>query len=179
MSIQTSTSQMRCGKCRHLFDGEIATGVPVEVMVATMKVLRCPNCGAGWKNLLLGQGRTLAEDRTFEIGKSYEDRVRLWPVNGEIGQSAQAIHGFMTGRQRSKNFPHDASDFRRCVLLLHRVSEWLPRMPEMAALGDEWSRLAPKWAELQAAFVSDLGPELDGSGIPTFGPMFAAILEGK
>ena len=170
---------MRCGKCQHLFTGEIATGVQVEIMVATMKVLRCPNCGAGWRKLLLGQGRTLAEDRTFEIGDSYEERVRLWPVNGEIGQSAQAIYGFMSGKQRSKNFPHDAGDFRRCVLLLHRVPEWLPRMPEMAELGGEWATLAPRWSELQAAFINDLGPGLDGKGIPTFGPLFSAALEGE
>lgn len=173
MTPEIQKSQMRCGKCNHLFSGDIIVNCPIDVYLASLKAQRCPSCGAGYKKLLMGQSRSLAEDTAFDIGVSLSERIARWPQNGEIGQSSQAIHAFMTGTRSLKHFPRDAADFRRCVLLLHRIPEWRPRMGEMAALGNEWSRLALAWPALEAAFLDDVGPGLDR--VPA--PKLHALLE--
>lgn len=178
MSITLQTVQMRCAECNFLFDGEMVSDAPFNVVVASMKAMHCPNCSAGYKKLLMGQGRTIEEDRRFEIGTSLQERTKLWLENGEKGLSASCIHAFMTGRARTSDYPRDAGDFRRCELLLSRVPEWRERMPDMAVIGGAWERLGPAWKDLSIAFVEDVGPELNRVPAPAFARRFAALLEG-
>ena len=55
--------------------------------------------------------------------------------------------------------PHDPSDVGRCVRLLDLAAQngqnWRERMGELASV-KEWARLAPRWAEVEAAYHQDV-----------------------
>lgn len=156
----TQKTQYRCGKCRTLFEREMLVDVSVNLFVAQLREVRCPSCGG--KKILMGQGRTLAEDRNFEWGDSYEERVAGWRMNGELGLSAQAIWDHMQGKPTKGNHPHDLGDLRRCLLLLERVPEWKPRIREMATLSPQWASLSALWEAIVESFHAEGGEDLAG-----------------
>jgi DNA-directed RNA polymerase subunit RPC12/RpoP len=47
------TTPLRCLSCHHEWIGELVMDAPANVVIASMRVLRCPNCGAGWKRVVL------------------------------------------------------------------------------------------------------------------------------
>ena len=47
-------------------------------------------------------------------------------------------------------YPHDPSDFNRCLGLLDACPELRERLPEMADTGPEWAALVAHWDELEA-----------------------------
>jgi hypothetical protein len=56
----------------------------------------------------------------------------------------------------SPSTPQDADDFSRCQYLLALVPEWKVRLAEVGSKfpGTPWRRLAARWTELDALFVS-------------------------
>ena len=158
----TSTLQLRCKSCRTIFDGAVTTG-PARLATASLNALSCPSCGS--KEVLWGQNRTAAEDdacRTVPDGASPQVRAEDWRVTGEKGQSAEAICDHMTGTERPQGFqhPHDPGDLHRCMLLLRRIPEWAPRMPEMSERSECWKALIGSWPQILAAFHDEAGPNL-------------------
>lgn len=74
-----------------------------------------------------------------------------WLAWGERGNSSNVIFGHLTGIPMAVGDgmpPFDASDFRRCRMLLDHVPEWRNRLAEMAELGPEWSVLVENWQAL-------------------------------
>ncbi len=57
----------------------------------------------------------------------------LWWINDNMGVSSKAIFMYMTQNIVPKAFdaPHDASDRKRCVMLLRAVPEWVDRLSEI------------------------------------------------
>ncbi|WP_150129310.1 hypothetical protein [Bosea sp. RAC05] len=148
--------------------------MPVHEFVGIMEALRCPGCGG--KKLLMGQGRTAAQDDSFDHGQTPEERQRLWLENGETGNSSAAIFGWMTGRWVKASHPLDTDDLRRCVLLLRRFPEWQERMLEMTELSPEWRAIATNWARLQAAFVAEATPALLRRKMPVTAALLASLI---
>jgi ribosomal protein S27E len=169
--------QLRCAECRHLFEAEVPIHVDVSVYAEALMSIACPSCGG--KRILLGQGRTRAEDAAYPWGGTVGERAAHWFDNGEHGTSSLAIHERMTGiPQASTGTPCDPSDLRRCVLLLIRIPEWDARMDEMAEVSEGWRRLAAEWERLTDTFLSEVGYDLDHGPAPRTRALIDAILSG-
>jgi hypothetical protein len=74
-----------------------------------------------------------------------------WFATGERGSSSDAMFYRLAGVGRaSVDAPSDVDDLRRCRLLLEQVPELRSRLPDMADVSDEWSRLVSHWPRLCA-----------------------------
>lgn len=178
---RTQRQDVRCGRCDLPFAVDMPVGVPVSEAVAAMLAVTCPGCGQSAKSgkgIMLGQGRSRAEDRSFEWGDTYDERVRAWIDHGESGTSSKGILERMTGRVRPGDcpVPSDTSDLRRCVLLLDRVPEWRGRIGEMANVSPEWRRLSGRWEEVVKSFEDETGPGLERVPAPRTGALLREIL---
>ena len=86
--------------------------------------------------------------------------AKQWAVWGEQGTSSQLIFATLTGwmglirgeRRGSAPYPHDAGDFRRCLLVVEQIPGFRERLPELSTLSPEWERLVTSWSDLEAAF---------------------------
>lgn len=94
-----------------------------------------------------------------------KDRLILWLLLGETGVSSETIAYALSGvkltdleagleSRRSNLFwrfdvPHDAGDFRRCLLLLEYIPEWRERLPEVAERFPAWKGIVEHWDELE------------------------------
>jgi hypothetical protein len=85
-----------------------------------------------------------------------------WLANGERGLSSETIFETLTGMHCKdhrwsgfNDYPHDPDDLRRCVLLLERVPEFIPRLREMRAVSPTWARLVDAWDELTALLKAE------------------------
>jgi hypothetical protein len=176
--LTSQRQQLRCIKCEALFETDTPTNCPIDAWIGYVKALRCPKCGANSKKIALSQSRTILEDRAFERGTSYNQRIAAWLENGEIGSAAQAIHRHMTGPTGipKTSVPSDTADFRRCLLLLDRMPEWTPRMPEMASLSPTWATLVAAWPDLTAQYTKECGSNLDRKPAPETHRMLKAAI---
>lgn len=52
-------------------------------------------------------------------------------------------------------YPHDASDFRRCLKLVEAVPALVPRIEEMASVSPEWAHVVSVWKECEAMYYGD------------------------
>lgn len=148
---------LRCKDCSNLF--HIDVDFPMDIMSFSkkMKKIECPECKS--KKILMGQGRSIAEDlkfRTTTLHDSVEDRVRDWLKNGEIGTSSKTIISVLLNINYSDmNHPKDISDLKRCLLLLDRIPEFENRILEMSDLSIEWKRLSHNWNKLKDNLIQD------------------------
>lgn len=65
-----------------------------------------------------------------------QNRALAWSLGGDTGVSSETMCAFFTGvpmRQWS-SAPHDAADRGRCIRLLERIPEWIPRLDELKEL---------------------------------------------
>jgi hypothetical protein len=82
-----------------------------------------------------------------------------WLSEGEFGLSAYAIFHKMTGQtaprapRATAEYPHDAADLRRCLLLLEAVPEFKERFSAMREVSPTWARLVDAWDELTTQFT--------------------------
>ena len=44
---------LRCLACRHEWTGELVMDAPASVLIASMRILHCPECHVGWKRVAL------------------------------------------------------------------------------------------------------------------------------
>lgn len=77
-------------------------------------------------------------------------RLLDWFNSGKTGASSKCIAFHLTGRDSSGDYPHDASDFGRCVGLLNAVPELRVDLPKMASLNRYWAALVEQWDEIEA-----------------------------
>jgi len=152
--------QLRCGKCDEIFGVFTEVNVSIDRFLQQMMAICCPRCQS--TEIFMGQSRTLAEDQRFESSGPVERRARQWLDNGELGTSSLAIRAHMTGERQEREVPapRDTADLRRCILLLKRIPEWVPRMGEMASY-PEWVGLAPEWDSLMELFLSEVGSKME------------------
>lgn len=66
---------------------------------------------------------------------SIESRAIEWLLGDDIGASSKVLCAYMLGRiPYGSSHPHDASDRGRCIRLLRRIPEWIPRLDEMTVI---------------------------------------------
>lgn len=53
--MHIAQTRLHCQKCHEIFDGEIVNSAPFAVAIASMKALRCPNCGATELDFVLNE----------------------------------------------------------------------------------------------------------------------------
>lgn len=80
--------------------------------------------------------------------------LAAWLASDRVGESsrwmAKTLAGYWSGPPAKYAYPHDPSDFNRCLGLLEACPELRERLPEMAATGREWAALVAHWDDLEA-----------------------------
>lgn len=69
---------------------------------------------------------------------SIHERAFEWLLSGDTGISSETLCAYMLGIEKKGPFgnqaPSDAADRGRCIRLLQRIPEWVPRLDELKAL---------------------------------------------
>lgn len=77
------------------------------------------------------------------------DGVAKWLANGRAGASSQALAAASLGAVPNvPDYPHDPSDFGRCLALWEMAPEAVEGLKRLAAVSGPWNRLAERWADL-------------------------------
>lgn len=96
----------------------------------------------------------LAELRNPERVAKPGAGLAAWLASDRVGESsrwmAKTLTGYWGAPWTEYAYPHDPSDFGRCLGLLDACPELRDRLPEMAATGREWAALVAHWEELEA-----------------------------
>lgn len=80
-----------------------------------------------------------------------------WLANGDTGLSSQTM-AFWLGfgvRSNANRYPHDATDFGRCLALLDAAPALRDRLIEMAVLSPQWESLMMYWSEIEQRYRKD------------------------
>jgi hypothetical protein len=87
-----------------------------------------------------------------------------WLADGRrVGMSSRTMALWLAFDKRTGDrgfgpaHPHDPADLDRCLFLLALVPELRPRLPRMAELSAEWSRLIERWDEIEASHIAEVG----------------------
>lgn len=89
-----------------------------------------------------------------------DTRLVKWTSRESFGSSARTMLNFL-GMEitMEPSYPHDSSDFGRCLKVLQDFPEWEARLPEMYKLpgvaGEVWAALAPMWGTLKGLYMQD------------------------
>lgn len=98
----------------------------------------------------------LAELRVPERVAKPGAGLAAWLDSDRVGESslwmAKTLAGYWSGPPAKYAYPHDPSDFWRCLGLLDACPELRERLPDMADTGREWAALVAHWDELEALF---------------------------
>lgn len=85
-------------------------------------------------------------------------------MSGGPGASAESIYHTLRTPElaamryrnpANANYPLDADDFGRCLVLLDAVPEWRHRLDEVANVSSRWAGLVGNWDRLEEAVRSD------------------------
>lgn len=137
-----------CQDCKHVFDAEIVVDCPVDVAIASMKAVRCPECYSS----KCGMGGNYKD--APPLTAPLVDRVAWWKDRGEHGVSSETIYSaFCGGSPRSVDVPHDPDDFRRCKLLLDIIPEWRADLGKIKTVYPWFAPLIDNWDEIERLFV--------------------------
>lgn len=92
---------------------------------------------------------------------STKEKIAQWFVDGETGLSSKTMAAYLGFGVIPKrvSYPHDVSDFSRCVQLLDCAPELRKKIKEMRNLGNVWSALSEKWEELESLYAEEKGNE--------------------
>lgn len=96
--------------------------------------------------------------KTLEEDLSRTDPLcAAWLERGERGSSSETLcHRFFgLPADSAHNHPHDADDFRRCVLFLEATAT-SHRIVEAASISEPWAKLTARWDELCSLLADDL-----------------------
>lgn len=98
--------------------------------------------------------------RRADLGPVGETPEGRWLAGGDTGISSKTIWSVMTGRRIGDrhwrpDVPRDPDDFGRCHRLLETFPGWRWRMPEVASVHPEWSRLVAAWDELTVLYLEE------------------------
>lgn len=86
-----------------------------------------------------------------------QTKVLNWIATGRVGSSSKTMAMAACGLPSSGDYPSDPDDLNRCLLLLNAVPEVREHFGKIAALGVVWGRLIPRWAEIEALFLEEVG----------------------
>lgn len=114
--------------------------------------------------------------------------IKRWLEYGERGESSNAMaHSMWTDRpvgwivsRNVEAYPHDPDDFRRCLLLLDMVPEFVPRLPIMARVNPVWAALVRHWGDISIQFVREAGDawRTEPKGAPKTYELMKEVIKG-
>jgi hypothetical protein len=80
--------------------------------------------------------------------------LQAWLASDDTGMSSKYMaRVLLDGPDCAYNYPHDPSDFGRCVRFMEACG--VTDISPMAGTGPEWSALVPAWAELLAMYRAE------------------------
>ena len=111
-----------------------------------------------------------------------KDEILKWFITGRTGASSKAMASAAIGLQYCKShpYPHDPSDFNRCLLLLDSVPEIRQHMEKIAAISDTWAKLVNRWDEIEKCFLDEVGLDwTKGESAPRTYNLMRSIIKGS
>lgn len=93
------------------------------------------------------------------IDETIERRAIEWLLSDDTGSSSEAMCRHMIGIGRADCFlyPYDPADLGRCLRLLAKFPEWIPRISEMAQYGPGWAGQVEVWGYLADLMTQEVG----------------------
>ena len=87
-----------------------------------------------------------------------QKQVIEWLATGRVGLSSKCMAMWLAfGERTEPNHPHDPDDLDRCLRLLSVAPGLRPLIPKMAAVSPQWARLVPRWDEVEASHLDEVG----------------------
>jgi hypothetical protein len=87
-----------------------------------------------------------------------QKQVVKWLATGRVGLSSKCMAMWLAFGERAEPYaPADPDDLDRCLKLLDKAPGLRPLIPKMADLTDEWARLVPRWDEVEASHLAEVG----------------------
>ena len=86
-------------------------------------------------------------------------QVIQWLATGRVGLSSKCMAMWLAFGERANDLwcPADPDDLDRCLKLLDKAPGLRPLIPKMAELSEQWARLVPRWDEVEASHLAEVG----------------------
>lgn len=106
--------------------------------------------------------------------------ILSWFSRGKTGASSECMAFVAAGIGIKRiNYPHDPSDFNRCLLLIDWVPEVKDHFDEIAVLCPSWKALIERWDEINRTFIQEAGFDWKKSNTaPNTYALMREILDG-
>lgn len=133
----------------------------VDLVSAILRELDRQHPGLKAPTRLLNSVIAAAKDivaEAAEVRPKVADGMGLgaWLNSDETGLSSKFMAHVLAGGPFShNNYPHDPSDFGRCLGLLRAVPELRDKLPQMRDRGQHWEVLVDNWAELEQLYYEE------------------------
>lgn len=103
-----------------------------------------------------------SENKDIEHYSETEKKAYHWLETGKTGLSSLVMcHTLLPrithnkieslGKSHSDSYPHDTSDFNRCLGLLESVPELRQDLYKLKDINQQWNNLVQKWADIENA----------------------------
>lgn len=88
-----------------------------------------------------------------------QTQVVKWLAIGHVGMSSKCMAMWLAFGERAEDCmaPADPADLDRCLGLLAVAPGLRPLIPKMAKVSKDWAKLAPRWDEVEASHLEEVG----------------------
>ena len=88
-----------------------------------------------------------------------QQQVIKWLCNGRVGMSSKCMAMWLAFGERAEGgfCPADPDDLDRCLKLLAAAPGLRPLIPKMAEVSPQWAALVPRWDEVEASHLEEVG----------------------
>jgi hypothetical protein len=88
-----------------------------------------------------------------------QKQVVKWLATGHVGTSSKCMAMWLAfGEQTTdRRCPADPDDLDRCLKLLDQAPGLRPLIPQMTKVSEQWARLVPRWDEVEASHLAEVG----------------------
>ena len=84
-----------------------------------------------------------------------------WLANESTGRSSETMAFWLAFgiRKKDSGYPHDPSDFDKCLKLLSMVPQLRDSLDKMSEISPEWTGIVKMWDEIEAMHLDEVGLE--------------------
>ncbi len=87
-----------------------------------------------------------------------QKQVVKWLATGRVGSSSKCMAMWLAfGERAEPAHPYDPDDLDRCLKLLAKAPGLRPLIPKMAEITPGWAALVPRWDEVEASHLEEVG----------------------
>ena len=87
-----------------------------------------------------------------------QNQVVQWLATGRVGLSSKCMAMWLAFGERAEPYaPADPDDLDRCLKLLEKAPGLRPLIPKMAEVSKDWAALVPRWDEVEASHLAEVG----------------------